>query len=247
LSLLSPLAKPLSRPLAFYSFLGAHSLLIGLLPFYLPVFLWGRGFELAEVVLLIAATGAGFVANLGPWQRVATKHSLVRLLWLSFALECLLVFALIHWPLLAQRGVPVVIGALLIGLLSGSYNAWFWTTQRSLFLALTHAANTGRQYGNFQIFVTVFLKLGILIGGWLIDANSTAWILWLSVIVSAGMLCWYHMALPTQALNLHSNESVTLKQSFSYRDQSRLLLAWRHGGGVSDIFRAHFLALKKYH
>jgi len=148
----------LSQPLVFYTFLGAHSLLIGLLPFYLPVYLWGEGFELSHIALLIAATGVSFVLNLGPWQRAANKHSLKYMLWISFVLECLLVFALIHWPLLAGYGAPILFGVLLLGTLSGAYNAWFWTTQRTLFLSMTQTTNTGRQYGNFQIFVTVFLK-----------------------------------------------------------------------------------------
>jgi len=213
--------KRLSQPQVFYSFLGAHSLLIGLLPFYLPVFLWGEGFQISHIALLIAATAAAFTLNLRPWQRMVYKRPLRTLLWLSFALECLLVFALIHWPLLARSGTPMMVGVVLLGALSGSYNAWFWTTQRTLFLAMTQSSNTGRQYGNFQIFVTVFLKVGILVGGLLIDANAIAWILWLSVLLSAMVLAWYHVALPMQHLSLNSPKPITLSSSFTYRDTCR--------------------------
>jgi len=170
--------KRLDEPLPFYSFLAAHSLLIGLLPFFLPVFLWGHGFKLADVALLISATGAGFAFNLRFWQQAAKKFTTRDLLIATFAIEALLVVALLLATVALEPtsssssyNFSISFLALFIGCVSGTYNAWFWTTQRTLFLAMTQASNTGRQYGNFQIFVTIFLKAGILIGGLLLEST----------------------------------------------------------------------------
>jgi len=121
-------------------------------------------------------TGVGFTLCLGPWQSSAQSASLRVLLTQTFIIEIVLVALLLAIPnqgfTPAAGSITALIAVSLIGLASGAYNAWFWTTQRSLFLAMTENTNTGRQYGNFQIFVTVFLKVGILIGGLLLDFNG---------------------------------------------------------------------------
>ncbi|HCO60758.1 MAG TPA: hypothetical protein DIT58_11275 [Porticoccaceae bacterium] len=52
----------------FYQFSALHALLIGLMPFFIPVLLWQHGGSLAELSLVIAATGAGFVLGLMGWE-----------------------------------------------------------------------------------------------------------------------------------------------------------------------------------
>ena len=219
--------KRLDKPLTFYSYLGSHSFLIGLLPFYLPVFLWGHGFQLADIALLIAATGCGFSLSLKQWQTVAKTQSLRSILYLTFVVELFLVSTLLMWPGFAEGGylgidTPASIGAIGIGIVSGVYNAWFWTTQRTLFLDMTQNTNTGRQYGNFQIFVTVFLKVGILIGGLLLDSTYGHWaLLALTIIVCAGMCYWYQGALCDERLIINQESNVSLASSFNYRDACR--------------------------
>ena len=53
----------------FYQFLGIHSFLIGLFPFFVPVFLWQLGLDLAQIAFFIAITGTGFVFSLWIWDR----------------------------------------------------------------------------------------------------------------------------------------------------------------------------------
>ncbi len=48
----------------FYRFAGIHSLLIGLLPFFIPVLLWQQGYRLTEVSAFIALTAVGFIIAL---------------------------------------------------------------------------------------------------------------------------------------------------------------------------------------
>lgn len=219
--------KRLDKPLTFYTYLGAHSLLIGLLPFYLPVFLWGHGFQLGDIALLIAATGVGFSLSLNHWQTAAKTQSLRSILFLTFVFEFVLVSILLMWPGFAEGGylgvdTPALLGAICLGLISGMYNAWFWTTQRTLFLDMTESTNTGRQYGNFQIFVTVFLKVGILIGGMLLDSNHGQWgLIGLTACVCAGMCFWYDSALGDERLPISQAPNVTLLSSFRYRDACR--------------------------
>lgn len=220
--------KRLDKPYPFYSFLAAHSLLIGLLPFYLPVYLWGHQFGLADVTLMISATGFGFVSSLGPWQRAAKSLSVRDLFTRTFWFEFFLVSVLLAWPLvaatadLAGTAPPHFLAAIVIGLCSGAYNAWFWTTQRTLFLAMTETTNTGRQYGNFQIFVTVFLKSGILVGGLLLDMPYGLWgLIGLTLLVYLGMTTWYRRSLSEEKLNINAGKSVSLRSSFQFRDRFR--------------------------
>ena len=200
------------QSLLFYQFLGSHSLLIGLLPFYLPVFLWGLGFNLAHITLLIGVSGLSFCAALAAWQHVSNVVSLRKLLCLTFVLECVLVASAMF-----ASTAPVAI--LTLGIANGLYNAFFWTTQRTLFLQLLGQNDTGKRYGNFQIFVTVFLKVGILIGGWLLDAGGLLWLLGLSVIISVLCSWWFYRH--AQRQSLHQTPHVGLLQALRYKDVHR--------------------------
>lgn len=160
----------------FYRFLGVHSFLIGLLPFYLPVWLTDNGYSLSELSLFIAMSGLSFCLCLGLWERAAlvlSVHQLVVVsLWLEIALLALL---------------PVLHGQtpwlMLLATVNGLYTCFFWTTQRVMFLSMTSGSATGRHYGNFQIFVSVFLKLGMLAGALLLQRDSLLWLILLSVLV----------------------------------------------------------------
>jgi len=164
---------------SFYRFSGIHSLLIGLLPFFIPVLLWQQGFRLAEISLFIAITGLSFVVALFGWQQLYRRGHWFFILLLSFTAELGLISLLIA----ADNTILLVGGAIL----NGIYNCFYWTTQRIMFSDLTHqqAKNqTGKHFGNFQILVVVLLKLGILIGAYL-QQHQYLWVLWmLSIVIS---------------------------------------------------------------
>lgn len=149
----------------FHQFLGLHSLLIGIFPFYLPVFLWRRGIDLPRISLLIAVTGCGFLLGLWLWDRLRQRVSLN----VIFNGALLLLFAL----LLSVRQVDQhAAGLILVGLCYGLYNSFFWTTQRALFVELIKPDRAGQAYGNFQLFVFAAVQIGILIGGWLLEHGT---------------------------------------------------------------------------
>ena len=244
----NPQAGPGSGPgpVVFYQFLGVHSLLIGLLPFFLPVYLWQHGLDLGGLTLLIGISGLSFVCALGLWQWLSSHRSLSWLINLSFALELLLVVSaglctlvpgspLFQYPgtTLSVNSAGMVSAAIAIGTVNGLYNAVFWTTQRTLFLQLLGSQGAGRQYGNFQIFVTLFLKVGILLGGLLLDLGGFVWLLALSA--GAGMASSCYLAsqleqpliqsktmsnkLGSDRAGSDSNARVTLAQSLRYDDE----------------------------
>lgn len=247
--------RQLNQPLTFYSFLASHSLLIGFLPFYLPVFLWGHGFDLPAVSLLMGATGTGFVVSLKVWQRHVRQVTLRRLFARILAIEIILVLLLLTWPqalgllpssMAEQASTLILIGALVIGFMSGTYNAWFWTTQRTLFLAMTANSNTGRQYGNFQIIVTVFLKVGILVGGLLLDAGQSRWgLLLTTALVAGGMVLWYRKVLSDSYLPVTSDKTVTLVSSWRFRDKFRSFPIFVLDG-IFLFFESHFWLLSLF-
>ena len=216
------------RPVFFYQFLGAHSLLIGLLPFFLPVYLWKHGIGVPALCLLIGVSGLSFVAALQPWQHIWYRWKPQKLISLTFAFELLLVVS-VGWfstvpgaalfEVANNAQLPVndtLLAILLIGMANGVYNAFFWTTQRSLFLQQLGSNDSGKQYGNFQIFVTVFLKLGILLGGLLLDFGGFLWLL----ALSAGVGFSASTYLSKSAYGALTNQAsrTTLSQSLRYKD-----------------------------
>ncbi len=198
--------------MTFYQFLGIHSLLIGLLPFYLPVYLWDNGLNVAHITLLIGVSGLSFCASLLLWQRVSAQVPLPTLLGITFLLECVLICTV------AIGGSTAAV-IVLVGIANGLYNGFFWTTQRTLFLNMLGSNDTGRQYGNFQIFVTVFLKIGILLGGWLLELGGLIWLLGLSAMVSATSTVWfYHSNRNTGTL---TTATLSLNSVLRFRDARR--------------------------
>ncbi len=225
------------------------------MPFYLPVFLWGHGFDLSAVTLLMSATGAGFLVSLQIWQTHVRQITLRRLFTRIFAVEISLVALCLSWPA-AYSLLPISMGlspsaliltsALVLGFVSGTYNAWFWTTQRTLFLAMTADSNTGRQYGNFQIIVTIFLKVGILLGGLLLDAGPSRWgLLLATVVVASGMVLWYRKVLSDSYLPLTSSKTVTLFASWRFRDKFRSFPIFVLDG-IFLFFESHFWLLSLF-
>ena len=163
----------------FYQFSGFHSLLIGLLPFFLPVILWDSGASLAQISAFIAVTGIGFIASLWIWDQLRASNQWRRIIALSFAAELLLICAL-AWNLNNHGEASI----LLIGtaLLNGVYNCFYWSTQRAMFNTITSDKNTGKTFGNFQILVVILLKLGILSGGYLLETAGALPLIALSLI-----------------------------------------------------------------
>ena len=198
----------------FYEFLGLHSFLIGLLPFFLPVYLWQHGLGLVGLCVLLGFSGIGFCLALNAWQQMAARVSVGRLVGFSFVLELCLIGSVYVF---AGDTVSTA-GIVTIGLLNGFYNAFFWTTQRTLFAGQLGDNDTGRKFGNFQIFVTIILKIGILAGGFLLDHGGLVWLLILSALISlAG--AWRLATHVGADKRLPAIETVSLIHSLSFRDQ----------------------------
>ena len=174
----------------FYRFSGAPSLLIGLMPFFIPVILWQQGYRVADVSLFIAITGAAYIVTLYAWQRLydwATEQPATRktvmwrlLIGLSFAAELALICALS-----LGQGRLFLVGA---ALLNGVYNCLYWTSQRVMFSNMTKELadnKVGNHFGNFQIMVFILVKLGILAGAYLQQYQPFYLLFIVSAILSA--------------------------------------------------------------
>lgn len=217
------------KPLFFYQYLGVHSLLIGLLPFFLPVYLWQHGLSLAGLSVLIGVSGLCFSSSLRLWQRLSTRWPLKKLIGLTFFLEIVLVatiglFTTVPGAALFQLSgdaesagtASIIFAATCIGIANGLYNAFFWTTQRTLFLKQLGNNDTGKQYGNFQIFVTLFLKAGILMGGLLLEKGGFVWLLALSAGI--GFAASSYLASKARTGSLHQSGRITAASSLCYKD-----------------------------
>ncbi len=165
---------------SFYHFSAFHSLLIGILPFFIPVLLWDKGASLADISLFIAVTGLGFIASLWLWDRARCQQRWKTIVTLSFLIELLLVGTLFFTSINENSTLFLII----LALLNGAYNCFYWSTQRAFFSHITTNKNTGKTFGNFQILVVIMLKLGILIGGYLLQTNALLTLFLASILIT---------------------------------------------------------------
>ncbi|WP_250654772.1 hypothetical protein [Alkalimarinus coralli] len=161
----------------FYLFSGYHSLLIGLLPFFLPILLWESGASLSIISGFIALTAVSFIATLWCWDRLRYSGMWRSIILLSFLLEMLMVIVL-----------TVAEGLLTfacLAWLNGAYSCFYWSTHRVMFSEATSQENTGKTFGNMQIIVVVLLKLGIIAGAYLLENQGMSAIVLSSAAIAS--------------------------------------------------------------
>ena len=199
----------------FYLFLGFHSFLLGLFPFFLPVYLFKNGANLSDVCLFISCTGIGFAITLWLWDHLR-KDSFLLSIVCSFILEILLLFFVV-------QSAPL----LLLAIINGMYSCMYWTIQRVLFFDGGNSDSSGRRFGNVQIFVLIVLKIGIITGSLLLD-NSGLFSLFLLSLLIGGLgigLFFYssvNMDLPP-ALQLQKPLSFRKIVTFSDASHSKII------------------------
>lgn len=190
----------------FYVFSAFHSLLIGLLPFFLPVLLWQKGESLTLIFLFISVTALGFLISLWGWDRLRARQQWRTLIAISFVVEILLVAGLC---LDASLWIDSSWNASwwISALLNGAYNCFYWSTQRAMFQQVSGAGNTGKTFGNFQILVVVLLKMGILAGGYWLARDEQLFIL-LSTVFMSGIALWYLLSQAPQLTHASTQASL---------------------------------------
>lgn len=164
--------RPYSRE--FYLFLTFHCFLLGLFPFFLPVYLFKQGGDLATISCFIALTGVGFVLTLYLFDQSRTRSATLPIVC-SFILEGGLLALLLG-------GAPLPV----LALVNGGYSCLYWTIQRILFLAGGSSKDSGRRFGDFQIYVFIVLKVGIFFGSLLLE-NVGIWAIALLTLVGGGV------------------------------------------------------------
>ncbi len=213
----------------FYLFLGLHSFLLGLFPFFLPVYLFKNGADLAQISWFICYTGIGFSITLWLWDHLRTSSCLISVI-VSIALESILLF------LVLQGGAYV-----LIALINGAYSCLYWTIQRVLFLEGGNSDNSGRRFGNLQIFVLIVLKTGIIIGSLLLETGGLYYIFSLSLLVGlTGVALFFNfrreLGFPTPLLQ---QKPISLREIATFSDgcNSRIIFAV---DGIFLYFESYF-------
>ena len=202
----------------FYQYLGLHSLLIGIFPFYIPVYLWKQGFGIGDISLFIAFSSIGFCVGLWIWDRLRQVVSLSALIAVSLMLEVILLLN-VH---VLEMNFHILLA---LGISYGAYNCFYWTTQRALFFDLIDLESSGRKYGNFQIFVGASLQIGILIGGLLLEYTSFIYLLVVSSLIG---FCGYfmvtrHKPLYPKTLIEHGSLKLADVIRFKDKDHSKLI------------------------
>lgn len=195
----------------FYKYLSLHSLLIGVFPFFLPVYLWNQEFTVAQISIFIGVSGLAFSPALWVWDHIRQSVELLRLIGISLVLELIL--------LLTVKALPLGwTGLILLGICYGSYNCFFWSTQRALFFERVNSINSGRSYGNMQMYVGLVLQMGILIGGLLLENLGFNTVLICSAFVCA--IGYYVLARNNSGMPdaLKQLAPLSLKEVVSFKD-----------------------------
>ncbi|WP_458774376.1 hypothetical protein [Desulforhopalus sp. 52FAK] len=202
----------------FYLFLGFHSFLLGLFPFFLPVYLYKNGAGLDEISWFIAITGLAFSCTLFCLDYLRSSSYLWPLL-LSFLLELVLLALLVMEAPLA-----------LVAIVNGSYSCLYWTLQRILFLSGGSEKNSGKRFGNFQIYILIVLKIGILGGSLLLENSGIASVCVVSTVISSIGVVYFLRArgdlLFPQTLNKQEPMNLLRLLRFNDRYNSRLIFAF---------------------
>jgi len=195
----------------FYLFSGIHSFLLGLLPIFIPVILWDKGLTVADIAWFVALSALGFLMALSVWDRLRAKANWSLILGLSFALQMLLV-SLLVWD---SQPFLLSVGALI----NGAAGCFYWSTQRFLFQAITEDNNTGNTFGNFQILVVFSLKIGVLVGSYLLDIGLFGGVLVLSFSLSLVGFYWVNKSLLGNPLyTLKQVPPFSFKQILAFKD-----------------------------
>ena len=198
----------------FYLYLGLHSLLIGIFPFFIPVYLWKEGYDLGELSIFIAIAGFGFCLGLWVWDRLRLKIDLSSMIVLSLLLEMLLLLNV--YILNMDMTLSVLVS---LGICYGVYNCFFWTTQRALFFEIIEPSNSGRKYGNFQIFVGALLQIGILLGGLLLERAGFVYIVVLSAVAAVAGFMVLLVNKPEYPDTLNHTKALGLREVLKFTDK----------------------------
>ena len=199
----------------FFRFLGLHTLLYGIFPFYIPVYMWTQGVALGGISWFIALSGAGFVLGLWSWDRLRTHISLVAMFALSLLLEVLLLLLIL---VMKGGGLFMVVAT---GFAYGFYNSFYWTTQRAMFYSLINLHNSGRKYGNLQIFVGAMLQIGIVTGGYVLEMYSYLHVLIVSSLIVVAGLLFLMPSKPNYPPALSNQPSLSIAEALRFKDKSK--------------------------
>jgi len=162
---------------------------------------------MSKISFFIAASAVSFSAGMYAWDIVKSRLSPRALLALCYFLELVMVTSVIYaGPKISEQHSL----AYLIAACYGLYQCFFWTTQRALFIQRSSSSNTGDRYGNFQIFVVLALKIGVFIGGFLLEHENIQLLFLISllsillgfllVIKIPGQLQWPFLRWPSVSL-----------------------------------------------
>ena len=199
----------------FFRFLGLHTLLYGIFPFYIPVYMWTQGVTLGGISWFVACSGAGFILGLWAWDRLRGTISLVSMFALSLLLEVLLLLLIL---VMKGGGTAMVLA---MGVAYGFYNCFYWTTQRAMFYSLVNLQNSGRKYGNLQIFVGALLQVGIVIGGYILDMYTYYHMLIVSALIAGIGLLFLLPSRPDYPRALSGQPSLSIPEVLRFKDQHK--------------------------
>ncbi|WP_062261335.1 hypothetical protein [Endozoicomonas arenosclerae] len=200
----------------FFHFSGLHAFLVGLLPFFLPTLLWQQGYSLEDIAVFIALSGVAYFMSLWAWEYLRSGKGSLWMVRASFMTEVVLVAGMFFFQQETSGGTTSLV---LLAILNGVYGCCYWMAQRLLFKSISHDRNSGQHFGNFQILVAVFLKLGIVSGAFLLEQSSYTTLLVLSSLISlAGIAQTFRKKVADEINLAFKAPAVSFSKTLEFRD-----------------------------
>ncbi len=204
----------------FYKFLSVHTILVGLFQILLPSFLWSKGISIANLAIFIAITSLGFIVALIMWEKIYHKYSFKKIIIISFIVQ--IIFMSIIFSENSTKDLIFdesnYLFLIILAILNGVYNCFFWITQRALFFDTINTDNSGRRFGNFQIFVAVMLNINIIIGAVLLEKLGFYAVYIVSTSVAIIAILFYAKS-GSVYVNHHQNKPLKIKEIIFFKDK----------------------------
>ena len=215
---------------SFYQFLTIHTILVGLFQVLLPSYLWSNGIGIVKLSLFISVTAVGFVVSLFIWELIYHKYSFSKIIIISFVVQ------IIFMTLVFKHNNNLSL--FFLAILNGSYNCFFWITQRAMFFETISTVNSGRKFGNFQIFVAVLLNIGIVVSAVMLDKYGFFGVYISTVLISVLAVLFYISNKKDISINYFNSRPLKIREILTFKD--------KFGSRIVFFIDGLFLFLESY-
>lgn len=216
-----------------YTFLFTNAFISGIFGLFLPIYLYKMGATFSNITLFIAINAFFYVITLRVIEYIIPKINLKHLTQITFLTYGIFITSIFFTHDINFKNL------LILGFFNGIYLSLFWTIQRLTFLTTINEKNLGKQISNIQLFIMFISKIGILIGGFILENLGFKYVFLITIILLS-LSTLYTIFHKTQSQNYTFThyKPHTLKEILTFKDN--------HNSKLIFIFDGLFLYIESY-